>query len=265
MNRPLKTFTGNPLYPKRFKSEKLDYVMNVNFKEINYSKHDIKNKIKIPTKLTTQLAEDLGFHIGDGCMLTFGYTYSKCIRYGFYYCGNSDKDRDYFQNGLLPRKKELFNLDLSIRKDRKKRAILTSFFSRAIFDFFCQLGIPSGKKTNVDVPLLIKNSGNEIKAAFLRGLAAADFCVSIKNRSYGIYPTIHFTSASQKLCDGVCEILQEFDILFTRYKKVQIDKRFDRPTIGYSIDINGRKRLKKWLDLIGFSDKRNLTACSNFF
>lgn len=265
MNHHLKTFTGNSLFPKRFKRQSPFFSMALDFDKIKYSKHDIRNKIVIPRKLTPLLAEDLGFHIGDGCMFTRGYNYSKCIRYGFCYCGNSDKDRDYFQNGLLPRKKELFNLDLCIRKDKNSRTIMTNFFSRAIFDFFRQLGIPSGKKTNLDVPPLIKNSNKEIKAAFLRGLAAADFCVAVKNRSFGLYPTICFVTASKKLCDDICQIIQEFDIPFTRFKNVEVDKRFKKPSTTYRVNINGRKRLKKWLELINFSDKRNLTACSKFF
>jgi len=265
MNHSLKTFTGNSVSRKRFKRQTPSFSMDLDFDKIKYSKHDVKNKIVIPRKLTLALAEDLGFHIGDGCMFTSGYTYSKCIRYGFTYCGNSDKDRDYFQKGLLPRKKELFNLDLSIRKDPKTRTVITTYYSRAIFDFFRQLGIPSGKKTNIGVPSLIKNSNKEIKASFLRGLAAADFCVAVKNRSFGLYPTICFVSASKRLCDDVCKIIQDFDIPFTRFKNVEVDKRFKKPSTTYRVNINGRKRLKKWLELINFSDKRNLTACSNFF
>lgn len=234
--------------------------------KIVYSRHDLKSKIKIPTELTPLLAEDLGFHMGDGCMCTFGYKYGKSIRYAFYYHGNSEKDFDYFQNSLLPRKKELFNLNLSIKKDKNSFTIMTYFFSRAIFDFFRQLGIPSGEKSRIaEVPLLIKNASKEIKAAFVRGLAAADFCVAVKHRSSGLYPTIHFVTSSEKMCSEVCQIIQNFGIPFTRFKNIETDKRFKKPITTYRVDINGRKRLKEWLDLIGFSDKRNLTACSKFF
>ena len=208
-----------------FKEKKVDSSMELDFDKIIYSRLDIKRGIKIPTKLTPLLAEDIGFHIGDGCMAIGRHRHSRSLRYYFNYSGNRKKDLHYFENIFLQRKRELFNLNLSIkRRNSRPNEIHTTFYSRAIFDFFQQLGIPAGKKREVEVPLQIKSADLEVKAAFLRGLAAADFCVSVKNRSYGIYPTIHFVSASKKLRDDVCELLREFGIQFTKYKDFQVDK-----------------------------------------
>lgn len=232
------------------------------FGGVTYSKGDFKRKIKIPTILTPLLAEDLGFHIGDGCMRI--QKEFNCTKHSFSYHGNSLKDLDYFQNVLIPRKKELFNLDLVLKKHPKENTIYTRFYSKAIFDLFQHFDIPAGKKSNVGVPKRIKESNNEIKSSFLRGLADADFCVSIKNRENGIYPTIHFCSSSELLRDDVCVILEEFGIFFTKYKGIQIDKRFKAPVTVYRLDINGCKRLKKWIKIVGFSNKRNLDASAKF-
>ncbi len=237
--------------------------MGLDLGDMTYSEYDIKRKIKIPTKLNRLLAEDLGFHIGDGCMSVYIRNDNGRKRYYFNYSGNSKKDADYFKR-LQERKLELYNLKIAIKKSKRSNAIYTTFHSRAIFNFFRALGIPSGKKRNIGVPLLVKNSNSEIKSAFIRGLAAADFSVCVKNRSNGIYPSINFETISKTLRNGVCDILNECRITFTKYCKFRIDKRFKAPTKTYSLDINGRKRLKLWMDKIGFSDKRNLNAVSKF-
>ncbi len=238
--------------------------MDLNLSNVVYSKHDLKRKIKIPTKLTPMLAEDLGFHIGDGCMIGYQRKDTGGMRYQFNYSGNLNKDFDYFQNNLLPRKKKLYNLDLKVKIHNTENSIYVSYYSRVLYDFFLALGIPSGKKTNVSLPEIIKKSPKRIKAAFIRGLAAADFCVCVKNRFNGIYPSIKFVTASKILCKDVCKILQEFCIPLTRYKEFKIDKRFKQPTTTYCLDINGRKRLNLWMKRIGFSDKRNLISVTKF-
>lgn len=239
--------------------------MDLNLDTIVYSKHDVKRKIKIPKRLTSLLAEDLGFHIGDGCMIQYRRKDTGGTRYQFIYSGNSEKDLDYFQNKLLQRKKKLYNLNIGIKHVTNENSIRVSFYSHALYNFFIAIGIPSGKKMNVYIPEIIRQSSRRIKAAFIRGLAAADFCVSIKNRSNGFYPTINFGSASEPLRNGVCTILDEFHIPFTIYKEFRIDERFKQPTIIYRMDINGRKRLNLWMQKIGFSDKRNLLSTMKFY
>ena len=241
------------------------YFTDLYFDNIFYSKYDLERKIKIPKKLTPMLAEDIGFHIGDGCMIKYRRKDTGAMRYQFVYSGNSIKDLDYFQNKLLLRKKELYNLDIRIKIHSTENSTYASFYSQALYDFFIAIGVTSGKKTNIAVPQIIKESSSNIKAAFIRGLAAADFCVCVKNRYNGIYPTIKFDSASKILCKDVCKILNEFEIPFTTYKDCRIDKRFKHPTTAYCLDVNGRKRLKLWMQRIGFSDKRNILSVLKFF
>ena len=249
---------------KNLLNKNQSHFMDLNLSNVVYSKHDLKRKIKIPTKLTPMLAEDLGFHIGDGCMIEYRRKDTGGMRYQFNYSGNLNKDFNYFQNKLLPRKKKLYNLDLKVKIHTTENSIYVSYYSRVLYDFFLALDIPSGKKTKVSLPEIIKKSPKRIKAAFIRGLAAADFCVCVKNRSNGIYPSIKFVTASKILCKDVCKILQEFRIPLTRYEEFKIDKRFKQPTTTYCLDINGRKRLNLWMQRIGFSDKRNLISVTKF-
>ncbi|MBU0532240.1 hypothetical protein KKB44_01975 [Candidatus Micrarchaeota archaeon] len=239
--------------------------MELDLDDVAYSEYDLKRKIKIPKILDPMLAEDLGFHIGDGCMLLNVRSDNGRLRHYFNYTGNREKDNDYFQKRLIVRKMELYNLKIKIKKNSKNNSISATFHSRAIFEFFCRLGVPYGKKKDIEVPQKIKHSTLEVKSAFLRGLAAADFCVSIKNRMNGMYPTIHFGTVSKKLFEGVCKLVEEFGVPFTKFENTKIDKKRGTISTSYCLDINGRKRLKMWLDRIGFSDKRNLDAVMKIY
>lgn len=238
--------------------------MRLDVGHIEFSKHDLKRKIRVPTKLSPMLAEDFGFHLGDGCMINYRRKDSGTIRYQFVYTGNSKKDLDYFQKCLMPRKKKLFNIGAKIKEHSSENSIRVSFYSKALYEFFTACGVPPGKKSNIPIPEMIKNTNLTIKTAFLRGLAAADFCVCVKNRRSKLYPTIKFVTISPSLCSDVCNILDELAIPFSRYEEVQMDKRGWNSKPRHSIDINGRERLSLWLKKIGFSDKRNLTSAMKF-
>lgn len=175
-----KTSVKMEFSPKNLLGKNKRYFTDFNYDNIFYSKYDLERRIKIPKKLTPMLAEDIGFHIGDGCMIKYRRKDTGAMRYQFVYSGNSKKDLDYFKNKLLPRKKELYNLDIKIKIHSTENSTYASFYSQALYDFFTGIGVPSGKKTNVAVPQIIKEKSRNIKAAFIRGLAAADFCVCVK-------------------------------------------------------------------------------------
>jgi intein/homing endonuclease len=211
----------------------------------------------LPLKVTSLLAEDLGFHIGDGCMAKYQESKGNPRCYFCYY-GNATKDLNYFKNVLIPRKKELFDLDLHFNKSKLNHSIYVKFYSKKLWEYFKFLGIPSGKKLNVDVPEIIKNSDEEIKAGFLRGILDSDGCVIVKKRSYGTYPTINIVSSSKILINSLCDLINSFEIDFFVSTKKQNNPDFKKQVIVYAIEINGRKRLKKWFKLIGSSNERNL-------
>ena len=43
-------------------------VIELDISSIELSRKDVKKGIKLPAFLTSELAEDIGIHIGDGCM-----------------------------------------------------------------------------------------------------------------------------------------------------------------------------------------------------
>ena len=205
------------------------------------------------------LAEDIGFHLGDGHMSAS--TRDSCFRYSFTYCGDMVKDKDYFLNKLIPRKVTLFGLRKKEYIFNKKRsAIYYSFNSRHIFKFFYEMGIPSGRKTNMKIPSWIMRGNKEIKSSVLRGLIDSDGCFTVKRKykSNPYYPVITFSSKSKNLIEDIQILLSEFSILYTVCLHKRIDNRNGRKYSIYQIDINGKERVNKWINHIGFNNKRHI-------
>src|SRR3989344_1293238 len=123
--------------------------MKLDLSKIEFSSHDKKKNITIPTKLTTELAEDVGFHIGDGYMKHR----TDQGKYEFHYSGGRD-DIKYFKNVLIPRKTKLFGKrDRFIEFSKKSNEIIFRFDSKAVLMFYRDvLNVAQSPKTCISVP-----------------------------------------------------------------------------------------------------------------
>src|SRR3989344_3994087 len=110
-------------------------------------------------------------------------------------------------------------------------------------------------KRNIDIPNIIQNSSLNMKANFLRGLADTDFSLSFKKD--GKYPTINHGTYSKNLHESVKCLLVELGI--TYFAATYHRERKGTKLITYHIDINGKKNLKQWMELIGFSSYNTIT------
>lgn len=215
-----------------------------------------KRKITIP-ELNEDLAEDIGHHIGDGHMAE--HTNKGKTRYPFIYSGDSTFDLNYFKTVLLPRKRRLYGItkdNLQIYGTELKFA----FYSVELYEFYTSIGVEGGKKTNIAIPPFIMNGSKEMKCAFLRGLADSDGSLSFKRRHKKIqyYPVVGFVMKSTRLYEGVCTLLEELGVTFTGWPRKQFDTRTNRHYSSWGIDVNGKKNLARWMELIGFNNKRHL-------
>ena len=207
----------------------------------------------------TLLAEDIGFHIGDGHM-SISNRKDKCDRYSFTYCGDKNNDYEYFSQILIPRKKILFSLlKTNVRKGNDS-CIYFCYNSKQMFEFFKRMGIPSGKKDRINIPKWIMKDNLKIKAACLRGLVDSDGCFTVKKRhkSFPYYPVVSLQLKSGFLVKDIKQILFEMDIGFTSCFLNPLDKRTGKRHSKYEIDINGRKRVRKWVYDVGFNNPRHI-------
>lgn len=221
--------------------------MEFNLSDVRFSKRDKEKQIKIPSQLTPELAEDLGIHIGDGSLFLCN---PKKTSYGFGYAFDR-RDVDYL-NYVILLKQKLYNLNkYKIYTCRNQTDL--RFHSLAIALFFSKIiKFPVGSKSKIiDIPNMIMNSNREIKLACLRGLVDTDFGLSLKNRNNKIYPVIEGGFASKRLIISISKLLKELDIEHNIYFGNPIrNKRTKKEYTKYSIYINGKKRVKEFLEII---------------
>jgi intein/homing endonuclease len=227
--------------------------MDLDISKIEFSRNDIKRNLKLPKELNSELAEDVGFHIGDGYMKN--RKGKGFVKYEFVYSGDYFKDINYFKEILLPRKRSLFNLSDIELKNRRPHELFLRVQSKALFLFYKNiLNVRESPKKDIKIPDWIFSS-LEYKKAFLRGLMDSDGCIRyVKNN----YPIIHFQFQGNNLIKGIGKILNNIGISFCSFSRRDLDKRTGKLHANHRLQISGRKNLKKWMDNIGFNNKKHI-------
>ncbi|MBX4196698.1 hypothetical protein KW805_03860 [Candidatus Pacearchaeota archaeon] len=210
-------------------------------------------------KIDGDLAEILGMHIGDGCI-------SRTKRYAEYYLGGDlIEEREYHDRWVAP----LFNKKVSIpvlnKKVNYKEHPKVGIYGFHIFDerivkFFESLGIKSGTKINVEIPIQILKKMS-LSKRFLRGLFDTDGNIYFdKNRSakkrFNNRPVIKLGSVSSKL------IFQVFNLLISMEYHPRIKKPYKgkrdlnevHTVLLYRID-----DVDKFVEEIGFKNPKHYT------
>ena len=221
--------------------------------KVEYSHNDRRLGIKFPEGLTKKLAYFLGFHVGDGYMKLKIRKYKW--DYHLIYGGNQINEYQWYIEFIKPLIKFLFNKNVHVAKTQKNTVII-DFRSKAILTFLHNCcGISYSPKTKIVIPRIIFHSSNEIKSAFLRGIADTDFSLNFKKR--GAYPVISHATNSNSLHESIKKLLSDlkFSCSSGRYNIV----RGDVSLVSYQIQINGRKMLSKWMKEVGYSSYNSIT------
>ena len=109
-----------------------------------------------------ELAEDIGHHVGDGCLRVWTTKEDCSVRHSFFYSGHAIDDREYFERVLIPRKNKLYSLNKSNYTVRNNE-IRFCFNSKELSLFYQGLGIAVGSKKNISIPNFVMNAGVGVK------------------------------------------------------------------------------------------------------
>ncbi len=234
--------------------------MNLDFiRDIDFSKKDLLRNIRLPNKLTPELAELMGIIVGDGHI---DYKkYKSTTAYSIYIAGSCSEDFDYYNNKINPLFLKLFNVKFSLTSRRKDELIIR-IYSKAIATFFRDLGIKTAKKVDDSkIPNIILQSNDDIKKGFLRGIFDTEFSVMFKKDTKGKHsrPIISTRMKSQNIIFQLKELLENFGFSIIMYKDRYFDKRSNKFNLGYKLELAGKKNLKKYIELIKFRNPKHLT------
>ena len=237
----------------QIKGGKMAYSINFRKFQEGRKKAALLNKTKkkktfvFNVELSNDICEFIGAFIGDG----FFNSYNNKL-YQVEFSGDSRFDFDYYDKRIIPIIRGIIpDIKPKIYK-REKNSIRVVFYSKALFcflkDFF---GFLPGKKAHtVSIPEKIINS-EVLTYSTIRGIFDTDGGIFLDRREKyrNPYPRIIFQTVSKNLYVQLVEKLLE---------NFKLHSRFDEKRKIYLIEIYGYTQLKKWMSLIGFSNKRHL-------
>ena len=215
-------------------------------KKILSQKQSIIVRFNPKMKLSLGLCEFVGALIGDG------FTSGNKRRCHTEFTGDKFLDRKYHQH-LSAIAFSVFGLKPYVNIYKKRNVIRTIFNSRQLHEFLVErFHFPKGVKCyTVKLPDEILIAGDEYIFRTIRGIFDTDGCVFLDKRPIYAkpYPRISFTTVSKSLYLQLSEVLGEYFSLYTSERK---NRR------AFVIEIYGEAQVKKWMELIGFSNPRHL-------
>ncbi|RLE40812.1 hypothetical protein DRJ16_06885, partial [Candidatus Woesearchaeota archaeon] len=203
-----------------------------------WNQHFNSNKLKIPEKLTRELAELLGLYMADGCFSNGRLIFSI-----------NAKNKELYEE-IKKLMNRVFGLKIGEVRDRKTYKDIV-FFSKDLERYFEKLGWKKTSSKNAFVPTHIFRAKEEIICSFLKGLFEGDGCVHTDG-----YPIL--SSSSKILVQQVQQLLLSLGIVsrlsYIPKEKLKNHKGGDM----YKLLLLTERGIKKFKDKIGFiSEEKN--------
>ncbi|MFA6460949.1 MAG: hypothetical protein WCV90_01675 [Candidatus Woesearchaeota archaeon] len=197
--------------------------------------------------LDKKMAEFVGIMLGDGYI-----SYPKCPRIKIAF--NSIVDREYlvYVHGLL---KELFNSKVIVEHRKNENCSNLYLFEREVIRTIINVVglIPSPKWERARIPNWVFQ--NKLDTFVLRGCFDTDGCVVITNNNGIRYPRLEMKVSPSPMQGQFIKILDKIKF---NYGAHPIGKGKVR------IQLNGKIQLKKWEQIIGFSNPKHQRKCDSF-
>ncbi len=210
---------------------------DVDLPALEHVQHYNANPIKLPEKMSPELAELLGLYMSDGCLSTNGRIIFAV----------EEKDTQ-----LKERLKELmlniFGLNLGIEQRKyNDKSVCLVFYSRDICKFFEKMGCRKESSLYAFVPSVIFESSAESARAFIRGLFEGDGDIHTDG-----YPRLY--STSERLIREVQQLLFGLNMVST-FHKYYSENRYGKNPI-YNLFIIQEGSIQKFIKNIGFVSNR---------
>lgn len=203
------------------------------------------NITKFPNKITPELAEETGWHIGDGTM-NFYKNHNK--RVGFYQLrGHIEDDKQHYLQRIKPIFRSLYGIDISLREMPSTRVFGFQIWSNELVKFKQSLGLQLGPKLDLIIPKKFLEN-NELKASILIGIFDTDGCIYLEKKNHKLYPRLQIVTICKRLAEQISSIFNELGLRATVYGEniVPIGNR----RISYIITVRGNEMCHKFIEII---------------
>ena len=201
--------------------------------------------IIIPKSITPELAEESGWHIGDGSM---NYYNNKGYVKGIYQLrGHIEDDREHYINVIKPIFKFLYDIDISLRLMPSTRVFGFQIWCNKLVGFKKKLGLPLGEKFDILIPKVFLVN-DELRKAVIRGVFDTDGCVYLQPKYGKLYPRIEMVTISLRLAKQLLFLLNNLGLRTTMDKLVYNGK--ENRQQAYRINIRGNEMFDKFMEII---------------
>lgn len=215
--------------------------------------------MKIPSKITPELAEEVGWHIGDGSMNI--YKNGNKLRGLYQLRGHIEDDKEHYEKRIKPLFKKLFDIDINLREMPSTRVVGFQIWNDDLVKFKKDLGLPLGKKNSIDIPSKILLNNN-LKKAILRGIFDTDGGIYLEKKNGKLYPRMHITTISLELSEQILNLFKELGFRATRYSQL-MNKDFNRKRT-YILSLRGIKMFHKFIKEIIPQNPKHITKYQKF-
>jgi hypothetical protein len=225
--------------------------------KIELSKRDKEKGLVLPDEMSEDLAYLCGVLAGDGNINVRKERYDFAIK-----CVGNPKDEIEFYDYVIKEKfRKVFGAGIRPKLHDKGTTYGFSYWSTSLVRFLTEeIGLPVGRKYDkLKIPSVFK-SDKKLSAAFIRGLADTDFCLTFKKNhgSNPYYPVIVGVSKSEPFMREIMNNLKDLGFSVCFENRRDFDKRLNKTILTYRIYLNGEKQLALWMSEIGFEHPKNL-------
>ncbi|HLC72876.1 MAG TPA: LAGLIDADG family homing endonuclease, partial [Candidatus Nanoarchaeia archaeon] len=211
--------------------------------EFNYKPHFNAKPILTPTQISKELAEFIGFFIGDGAFtINKGGTGRVILTFSL-------EEQDLMQY-MITAMKNMFSMLPTMQKKKNDNSV-NAFFTRTTFYHWLQnLGVKKQSAESARIPEIVFRAGRTFAQGFLRGLFSADGTIAEDGR-------ISLSSVSEKLIEDVQLLLLSLGIPSRKGCSYKRDNTFGKNPI-YRLTITTNEGLILFGKTIRFlSEKKN--------
>ncbi len=213
----------------------------------------------LPTSITTELAEETGWHIGDGSM-NF-YDNGGSVRGIYQLRGHMEDDRSHYIERIKPIFKRLYNIDISLREMPSTRVFGFQIWDSNLVNFKKKLGLPLGKKFTVDIPKAFLED-EELLKAVIRGIFDTDGGTYLWKRYGKLYPRMSIATISYPLSKQLVSGLIKLGIRATCYPEFR--PHLPNSQTAYYVMIRGEEMFHKFMKEINPQNQKHQNKYKKF-
>jgi DNA-binding transcriptional regulator WhiA len=213
---------------------------------------------KFPKEVSEELAEETGWHIGDGSM---NYYKNHKKMTGLYQLrGHIEDDRPHYIQRIKPIFKNLYGIDISLREMLSTRVFGFQIWSNDLVKFKQELGLKIGPKIDVVIPSKFLTE-DKLKIAVIRGIFDTDGCVYLEKKNHKLYPRTQIVTISKKLAEQLKSIFIYLGLRATMHEDKSM--RGNRK-IFYAIVIRGEEMFHKFIEVISPQNPKHIAKYYKF-